>query len=180
MGIVISPDSALGKELAKWEQHRTKYVSDEEQPGNPYTYRPYPKMLYRAQPHPISKQTRCMDVEPDVLQYATVQEYERALNMITRFNTACTRIVMSDDEQRRAMNDGWRESPDLAMAAAEQREIELSTLAAERHYKDRSMSEKAQAEAAEADRSTSAHVVDVVGASKKTRGRPRKIQAVTA
>ncbi len=66
------------------------------------------------------------------------------------------------------------------MEAVEKRDIAIADEAARRHFSDQGMSEKARAEAADADRSTSAHVLDVVGSSKKTRGRPAKSRAVTA
>ena len=46
MGVVISPESALGQEMAKWEK--------------PYRYEAFPKMLYRA----IERQGRGVVSDP--------------------------------------------------------------------------------------------------------------------
>lgn len=187
MPVIISPDTALGKELARWNTPRNRPVMDSS--GDPVVengttlmgmgavgYEPYPKMLYRAQTHPVSKQVRSYSPEPDMLDYTTSADYERALNQISRHNTACTKVVHDEAEYRRAISDGWRESPGQAMEAAEARAIEISDLAARRHYTDRTMSEPAQREAADADRSAGMqHVLDV-----QPRKRGRKPKAITA
>src|SRR5205809_786817 len=98
MPMVITDDSALGRELWKWNHTaREIHPSDEDKPAHeqlhglrPCEFQPFPQMLYRAQQHPISKQMRCMDVDPDTLNFSTINEYERALNQITRFNAACS------------------------------------------------------------------------------------------
>lgn len=188
MPMVITPDSALGRELWKWD-HTTREIhpSDEDKPSHeqlrgmrPTEWQEFPQMLYIARQHPITKQMRCMDIEPNTIDFSDVTAYQRAINQINIFNQQCSKIVHNDEQRRKAMNDGWTASPLTAMAAIEKRDIAIADAAAERHFSDRKMSEKAQTEAAEADRSTAAHVLDVVGASKKTRGRPAKSRAVTA
>jgi hypothetical protein len=188
MPMVITPDSALGRELWKWD-HRMDEVhpADEDKPSHeqlrgvrPTQFQPFPQMLYKAQTHPITKQMRCMDIEPNMLDFTDIQTYQRAVNQINLFNQACSCIVQDDEQRRKKLNDGWAESVPKAMDAVEQRDIAIADAAAARHFSDQRMSRKAQDEAADADRSTSAHVLDVVGSSKKTRGRPAKSRAVTA
>ena len=188
MPIVITPDSALGRELWKWD-HTTSEIhpADEDKAAQfqlrgvrPVSWQKFDMMLYKAQRHPITKQMRCMDIEPNTLDFADTASYQRALNQINLFNQACSCIVRNEDELRRKKNDGWSESIKDAMAAIEARDISIADEAARRHFSDQGMSAAARAEAAEADASTSAHVLDVVGASKKTRGRPAKSRAVTA
>ena len=188
MPMVITPDSALGRELWKWD-HTTLEVhpSDEDKPAHeqlrglrPVSFQKFDMMLYKAQPHPISKQMRCMDVEPNMIDFSDINAYQRAVNQINLFNRTCSCIVKNEDELRRKKNDGWSESITAAMEAVEARDKSVADEAARRHFKDQGMSEAARAEADAADRSTAAHVLDVVGSSKKTRGRPAKSHAVTA
>ena len=47
-GFRINPDGQEAAELRKHEQFPT-YYTGAEGPGNPYRYRPFPKMLYRAE-----------------------------------------------------------------------------------------------------------------------------------
>lgn len=166
MGIVHNPDSPYGKELEKWEQHRTKYVREYDEhgnpgmPGNPYAYREYPKMLYKAKVHPISGQALCMAPPPDPYAFERPDRYERAVLEAERFTGQCQVIVKNEEEERKLKNDGWRNSPADALARFETQQREIGNAAAERHHADRSMSEKARAEVAAVDASTSEHVPD--------------------
>lgn len=153
MPVVISPDSELGKELAKWEQTVTKYVPDGEAPGRPYQYRPYPRMLYRAVKKSNGKVV-CVD---NPLAYDTEREQLEA----ERVSKQCQRIVQSDVEERNAMNEGWRESPTEALSAHEQHEQNIGQAAAELEFSAQRMSAKARAEIKAAHADTSDHVVDV-------------------
>jgi hypothetical protein len=187
MPMVITPDSALGRELWKWDHTIAEvHPADEDKPSHeqlrgvrPTSFQEFPQMLYKAETHPITKQMRCMDIEPSTLDFPDIQAYQRALNQITIFNQRCTKIVGNDEERRKALNDGWATSAKEAMAFVEKRDIAIADEAARRHFSDQRMSESARAEAAEADRSTSKHVLDVVGSSHKTRGRKPKARAVT-
>ena len=176
MGVVISPDSDLGRELAKWEQHHTRFVAEGAEPGNPYRYRPFPQMVYRAQ---LRKgKAVCMDPAPHPHTFEKSEQYEQAVLAAESFNRGCYRIVQSEDELRQAKNEGWRESIKDALDALEQRQQAIGDAAAERAYRDRGMSDRARAEVDAAERSTEAHVVDVQ--PKKKRGRPAKgVTAVT-
>lgn len=176
-GIVINPHSAWGKELVKWEQHQTFYVGRGQRPGNPYTFREYPKMLYKA--HPINGKPRCLEPPPDPANFETMDKYQRAINNWESFQRSCQRIVKDSAEEAVARGQGWAESSKDALEVAEQAERAVENAAAEAAAAVRGMSEKARAEYKAADESTHRHVADVVGSSKKTRGRPKKLKAVT-
>lgn len=172
-GIVVVPGSNYAKEMAKWEQFPSKYGST---PGNPYQYRPYPKMLYRAelwQGKPC-----CMSAPVDELDYPNPGELQQVKAAAARFTERCQMIVRDESERAKAMESGWREHPDEAVAYLRQRQLDQGTAAAERLHADRLMSEKAQAEAAEAARQhfdeQGEHLAAVP--EKRRRGRPRKVQ----
>jgi hypothetical protein len=178
MGVVISPDSELGKELLRWEQHRTRFVPEDAQPGNPYVFRPYPRMVFRAQLAP-GGQTRCLLPPPNPYEFTKPDEFERAVLQFEAFNRSCCRIVQSESEHRMANGQGWADSPAEALGVAEKEAQAIGNAAAEAIATAKRMSAKAQDEFAEASAETHQHVTDVVGASKKTRGRPKKTQPVT-
>lgn len=148
MGVVLNPDSELAIEQAKWNK--------------PYRYEPFPRMLYLAHEHANGK-VQCGD--PRVAMGD--QEAEA-------FTRRCQRIVRSEQEMGLAIENGWRESPDDAIALVEGAKRDVSTAAAERHFADQRLSPKARAEAAEVDAATDAHVADVP-APKRRRGRPSKV-----
>lgn len=67
-----------------------------------------------------------------------------------------------------------------ALAALERREFEIAELAANRAYTDRTMSEKARAEADAADSRTIHHLPAIPETPVKRRGRPKKAEPVDA
>ena len=154
MAMVISPESELGKEMAKWNK--------------PYVYRPFPKMLYRAQRRPDGI-VSVGESDDMLFSRGTVARPGAA----EAFNNSCQKTVNSEDELRRELERGWRETPGEAMAFFESREKGVSTAAAHRAYEDRNMSDKAKAEASEADAATMEHVAEVP-VKKRRRGRPAK------
>lgn len=159
MGVVITPESELGQELAKWNK--------------PYRYEEYPRLMYRAA-RKHNGQWAAHEPPPHPYGYATDAEYQRAVEMAEAFNRGCQLKVFSDDEYRAALNQGWRKSITEAEEAHAAREEAISTAAAERAYRDRNMSEKAQAEVADAEREAGLeHVLDVP-VPKRGPGRPRK------
>lgn len=171
-GIVVVPGSNYAKAMEKFEQFPSKYGSS---PGNPYVYRPYPKMMYRAelwQGKPC-----CMAAPPDSAAFAQPGEFQRAEQAARKFTDRCQIIVKDESERQRALENGYREHPDEAVAYLRQRQLDEGTAAAERHYQDRGMSEAAQAEAAAAEREhfdqEGAHLPAIP--EKRRRGRPRKI-----
>jgi len=163
-GVVINPASELGKELLKWEQHMSYMIPRGKSPGNPYEYRPYPRMLYKAAKRANGK-VMCGDLADD---YATEREQQDA----QRFTRNCQLIVKSDDEERTAKNQGWCESPQAAIDAFERMEQERGNASAQVLYKAQTMGDVAQRELAEAGAQTHDHVTDVVPV--RRRGRPRK------
>lgn len=143
-GIVKVPGSNLAKEMSKFEQFPSEWGS----PGNPYMFRPFPKMLYRAQLW--NGKAFCMAPDPRRAEFNDINEYKNKVELARQFNQECQRIVKDDAEMSRAMEDGWRESPDEAVAYLKGREQERADVTAMRQHEDRNMSEMAQREAARA------------------------------
>ena len=175
MGVVISPDSELAKELQRWEMFPRHSVNGEVIPaGRPYVFRPYPRMLYKAI-QARSGKYGCMAAPVTPFGWRDQQEYERAVAEADAFTKACQRIVTSEAEQRTAALEGWRESATEAMAFQEGLERDISTAAAEAAHRAQGMTDKAQREFNAAGDATEYHVVDVKGAKKGPKpvtGRP--------
>ena len=141
-GIVVVPGSTYAKEMAKHEQFPSKYGST---PGNPYTYRPFPKMVYQAQVW--QGKVVCMaTVEPNA--YVNPAEQLRAEEAARAYTERCQRTVNDQMEYQRALESGFRESPVEAVEYLEAKQRSIADAAAERNYADRNMGEKAKAEAA--------------------------------
>jgi len=177
--LIINPHSDYGKELRKWEQHRTELVPRGTNPGNPYVYRPYPKMLYRAQ-RQQNGQYACMAPAPHPYDFERSELHQQAVLAWESFNRSCVRIVKDEGDERIVKGQGWAESPELAMEQYEKEQQAIGNAAAEAAYAAQRMSERARAELAEADASTHQHVTDVTGVAKARRGRKPKSQAVVA
>jgi hypothetical protein len=168
-GIAIVPGSNYQKYMQTFEQlPQSKYALGE--PGNPYVYRPYPKMLYRAQRPPKGGAFACSLPQPDAAMFSDPRDLERAEQVQRKFDASCQRIVGDETERSRAMEDGWRESPGDAVSYMEARETDRSTAAAHRNYEDRNMSEPAKREIEAAQAQTDGHLAEVP----RKRGRPRK------
>lgn len=130
MAVIIPAESELGIELAKWERHGS------------YRFVPYPAMLYKAFPRDNGK-VMCGD--PGV----AVGEAEA-----DAFTRRCQLTVQSEAERERALADGWRPTPDLALAYYEGLQRDIATAAAEANFHATSMTPKAQAERAARDKAT--------------------------
>lgn len=141
-GIIVVPGSNYANEMQKFEQFPSKYGPN---PGNPYHYRPFPKMVYRAEEW--RGQIRCMAAEPDPNEFTNPNEYNRAFEAARRFTERCQLVVRDEREYQRAAENGYRESPQEAVEYLQNRVAEQSRAAAERNYADRNMSEPAKAEA---------------------------------
>lgn len=150
MAMVITPESAMGQELAKWNR--------------PYTFQPFPMMLYKAQDRP--------DGIPSVGEYLD-SVFGGVLGAAEAFTNRCQKIVQNEQELAAALEMGWRKTQKEAMALREAKDCARSTAAAHRAYEDRNMSEAAQAEARAVEQSTEHHVAEVP--VKRGPGRPRKI-----
>src|SRR5262245_54529633 len=74
-GIALVPGSNFVKEVAKFEQFHSPFTIGA-QPGNPYTYRPYPKMLYKADK--FNGKIVCMGAHPNPMEFMNPAEFERA------------------------------------------------------------------------------------------------------
>lgn len=169
-GIVIVPGSNYANEMQKFEQWPSKYGAN---PGNPYRYRPFPKMLYRAQLW--SGIAKCMAPPPDPAEYADPREYERTIDMARKFTEQCQLIVKDEIEYQRARENGWCEDPVEAVEYLKRRERDRSNATAERNYDDRNMSEPAKREAAAAVAEAGGeHLPEIPEKPKKRRGRPPK------
>lgn len=173
-GMVIIPGSNYAKEMQKFEQFPSKYGP---KPGNPYVYRPFPKMVYKADSY--NGKVVCMAAPPDPNEFANPDEYRRAEERARRFTEACQAIARDEREFQTLMERGYRESPTEAVELLEAKMRGRSDAAAERHFRDRNMSEQARAEAAAAE----AQVFDEEGAQageipekpiRRRRGRPPK------
>lgn len=160
MGVVVTPESELGKEMAKWEK--------------PYRFQMFPKMVYRAAKDRTGK-TCSIKGDPAPWGYADPAQFQRDCDEVAQWNKSNQRIVQNEDEERAALNDGWRPTPVEALEAFEAREQAIGNAAAERAFRDRSMSEKAQREAASADAEAFEHLPEIPRTP--TRGRPRKSEA---
>lgn len=140
-GVVIIPGSNYAKEMAKFEQFPSKFG---EQAGNPYHYRPFPKMVYRAEVW--QGKVVCM-AAVEANSYVNVNEQMRAEEAARLFTEKCQRTVNDQMEFQRAMEAGFRESPTEAVEYLEAKQRAIADAAAERNYADRNMSDAAKAEA---------------------------------
>lgn len=182
MPVVINPASEIGKELRKWEQHHTAHSIDENyesRPGNPYVFREYPKMLYKAMKR-SSGQVACQLPPPPLHLFSgpnATDEWQREMVAVETFNNACRKVVQDEAQERLASGQGWSTSQQGAIDRFEQDERAIGNAAAEAAHAVRRMSASAQAEYADAERQTIEHVTDVKPAKRrghKRRGRPRK------
>lgn len=139
-GIAVIPGSPYAKEMAKFESFSVGGFSA----GNPYKYRPFPKMLYRAERWNGSP--ACMAAPPNPWEVENVDKLRYLQNLAEKFTERCQMIVQDEREMQKAMESGWREHPDEAVAYLVQRGKDMSQLDAHRAYEDRNLSAAAQAE----------------------------------
>jgi hypothetical protein len=168
---VISPESAEGKELLKHEQWPANWNGTRYEPGNPYVFRPFPKMVYRATAKENGKVV-CMEAPPEPDRYEKPVDYDRALRLHDQLMKACTKIVPDESAYLVAKGQGWCDDPTLALEAYEAQQRALGDAAAERLFRDQRMTRKAQDEAAMADISTHEHVGDVPAPKLKPKQNP--------
>jgi hypothetical protein len=140
-GIAIVPGSNYANYMQQFEQFPSKYGSS---PGNPYTYRPFPKMLYKASR--FNGTPCCMAAQPDPIEFKNPAEWDRMCQLAIRFTDSCQKIVKDEREMSIAMESGWRENPQEAVEWLIERDLAISQANAHREYEDRNMSEKAKAE----------------------------------
>lgn len=152
-GRKLSPSSDEAKELAKFEQWPTPWAP---KPGNPYKYRPFPKMVYRAAKW--MGKIACHAVVGPGWEFKSAEERRIKEASAEDFTKSCQRIVENEEQLQKAYEEGYRGDPLEAENFLQAREKAISTGAAERHYSDERMSEKAQREAAAADAETAEHL----------------------
>ena len=182
MPMIITPDSAWGRELARWNTPRNQFVrmSDDSialdvngQPMkgmNAIGHEEYPKMLYRAQVLPNGKAS-VGEIPPHPM-YVEQADYERQCLFLETFNRSCQRQVYSEADELIAQGQGWRASQQAALDLYEQQQQALARAAAEAAHAAQRMSAKAQAEFATAEDATHVHVADVPAPPRRPRRRP--------
>lgn len=166
--VQINPHSELGKELRKWEQHHSELTPRGTHPGNPYVYREYPKMLYKAERHPETGQPTCQAARPNPWAFvhipdreARAQFYDEACQQAERWSKEHQKIVHDEAGERLAKGQGWAKTPAAALEQFEQEQQAIAEAAANTAYLAQRMSEQARAELKAADAETDQHVVDV-------------------
>jgi hypothetical protein len=111
--------------------------------NKPYRYVEFPKLLYKA--HDLRGKGAVGDPHDET------------------FEARCTRIVRSASEQAAAEAEGWRVGAQAALELYEADQQAIADEAANVAFHVARMSEKAQAEYAEASDTTHSHVTDVSG-----------------
>jgi hypothetical protein len=150
----ISPESELGKELAKWDK--------------PYKFQPFPRMLYRARRRPDGV-VRCIEVEDKFFSKGDGPEITGAAE---QWSGANTKTVHNEDELLKALGTGWVEGgPGKAVEAFNERENAVAKEAAHRAHDDRNMSDAAKAEIKAAEDGSFDHVAEVPETPIRRRGR---------
>ena len=149
MAVVITPESPLGIELAKWNVKRP--------------FAPFPRMLYFAR----KRSDGVMSIgESDDRIFGGQPGSAEA------FTATCHMTVSSEQEMNRFMEMGWRQTPKEAIERFMSKEKNISDAAAHRAYEDRNLSDPAKAEIAAYEASVEEHVAEMP--EKRKVGRPRK------
>jgi hypothetical protein len=156
MGIQITRESELGKELAKWEQ-----------PDYDPKQHPFPRMLYKAQRRPDG--TVSVGEARDDL-------FGGQPGAAEAFSATCQMIVNDETELIRFVEMGWRQHPLEALEHFEEKEKFLSDATAHRHHDDRNMGDAAKKEAAAADAATAEHLPEVPRKPNRPKPQVRKPQ----
>lgn len=144
-----------------WVKEQRRWNTPKSQGGmRPDHFEEFPKMVYKA---------RRPDHGGPILAIDPRDE---------RFSEQNCKTVGNEQEERHALEHGWRASPAEAVAHAVALEDAVATAAAERQNADKRLGERARAEAAAVDDASSEHVPEVtpqaVAEVKKRRGRPPK------
>ena len=142
-GIAIIQGSAHQREMAKFEQFpHSKWAFGN--PGNPYTYRPFPKMLYKAERW--NGKLACQEAPPQRYEFKDDKSFILAEEATLRWNANHQLTVKDEVEMSRAMESGWRETPQDALDFAHARDEAHATAIAHTNYEDRHLSDAAKAE----------------------------------
>lgn len=155
----MADESTAG--ISPWERERQRWNTPKRNGGmNCNGFEPYPRMLFKARKRPTGG------------GFIVIDPFDE------QWSAQNCRTVQDEAEERRAIGEGWSLDTEAAKAKAEEEEYGVSRATAERMDAERRMSEKARAEAALVDASTSEHVPEItpeaVAAVKRGPGRPRK------
>ena len=153
-GVQYGSETGYAKEMVKWQK--------------PYRFEKYPQMLFKAQLQPMSGKHEVLLARDIISADKTV-----VLLSAEAFNASCQLVVNDESEFKRAIEEGWRESPKAAQEHYEALQNSIAEAAAFRAAEDSRMSQKAQAEARKADESTSQHVAEIPEQPKRRGGRPK-------
>jgi len=168
-GIIVVPGSPTAREYEKWEQFNSKWGQN---PGNPYKYREFPRMLYKADR--INGKPFVMFPDPVAYDYPTRDAFKAAMERKKSFDRNCQMIVKDESEMSRAVEAGWRPTVEEAIAHALKRDEAVSTATAEREYADRNASEAAQREIRAAKEAVgNEHLPEIPEKPIRRRGRPK-------
>lgn len=120
-------------------------------PGNPYVFRMYPMMLYKAHECRLSNNKMLSAIEePRRVLFtsgpAGDDAWMQAREEAQSFNSKCQRIVNDADEEARARSEGWAVGHEEAMKVHLAVEREVALVAGQRNIADAGMSERALAE----------------------------------
>lgn len=175
--LIIDPSNKNTIEKAKWEQFPVPEIGGLK-PGNPYVFRPYPKMLVQARQIPPGAQGAgkwaTSMAPPSRFMFQRDDDWARACNAAEEFTRSCQFTVNNEEEHKRAREEGWRDDEKEAIEFRAALDKAVSDAAAERNYLDRNMSEKALAESAKAEGEHFGHLGEIPAQPIKRRGRPRK------
>jgi hypothetical protein len=150
MGVQWPEESHYAKEMKRWDAPKR------EGGMNRNGFEPYPKMLYRTQPHPQSgRHEISMDKDIISLDKTVVLVDAQA------FNNSCQLIVHRAEEEENAKRDGWRESQAEAVQFHLDELDRMAREAAHRNHDDRNLSEKAKAEARAIEEKIPGHVAEI-------------------
>lgn len=145
MGVVHTPDSEYMKELLKWEFDDYRYGEARGLRG-PRVYQEYPKMLYKAGRSERTNKIELVDKQ----------------------------IAKDAQEEANLLSRGFTFGPDKAIEAQEAREREVATIAANRAFNDRNLSDAAKREVAAIEDATPDHVAEIPETPVRRRGRPAR------
>lgn len=138
MPIEWSSESNYKKEMERWNKSRREGGENRRDENLQY-----PKMLYKAQRHPLSNKYEVAITKDELSLDGTTITLSAE-----RFNATCQKLVNDENEEARHRADGWMPTQAEAMEYVESLAREVAHAAATRAYEDRNMSEKAKAEMA--------------------------------
>ncbi len=163
-GMLIIPGSNYANEMLKFEGRPGIYGIE---PGNPYVYRPFPKMVY------VAKEWKgtvvCNAAPPDMADFQNPDQYRAAEEKANRFTESCQRIVQDERELTQAMELGYRESPGEAVECLRNKQLARGLEAAHRAHDDRNMTAPAKREMKQYEQSSDVHVAEVPEAPRQKR-----------